>query len=104
MSDRIEQIKAMLEKEPDDSFLHYSLAMEYVSAGEHHLAAEAFGACLVVEPDNLPARVECAKALRTWGKLSEARAMFTEAMQIAVAKGDTHVGDYVRQQLEALGG
>jgi len=28
MSDRVETIRAMLEKEPNDPFLHYSLAMD----------------------------------------------------------------------------
>jgi tetratricopeptide (TPR) repeat protein len=39
---RINQIKAFLEKTPDDAFLNYALATEYVAVGEDHRALQIF--------------------------------------------------------------
>ena len=103
MSDREETIRAMLEKEPNDPFLHYSLAMEYASAGRAEDAVAAFGRCIELDENYLPAHVEAGKALRVAGKLDEARETFTKAQDLAVKLGNTHVADFVQAQLEALG-
>ncbi|MBI5724767.1 MAG: tetratricopeptide repeat protein [Planctomycetes bacterium] len=102
MPDRIATILRMLEKTPDDVFLHYSLAMEYVGAGRCDEAAGEFRKCAELDEKYLPAYVELGKAMRTAGKFDEARAAFDQAMKIAQEKRDRHVEDYVRQQLEIL--
>ena len=103
MSDREETIRAMLEKEPNDPFLHYSLAMEYASAGRAEDAVAAFRRCTELDENYLPAHVEAGKALRAAGKLDDARQTFTKAHDLAVKTGDSHVADFVQAQLEALG-
>lgn len=103
MSGRIEAILAMLEKEPDDPFLHYSLAMEYAAGGRPDAAAAAFRRCRELDEDYLPTYVEAGKALRAAGKLDDARRTFAEARDLAARLGETHVGDFVKAQLEALG-
>lgn len=40
MSNRLEQLKKMLETEPHDSFLNYALALEYAGANDLHKAIE----------------------------------------------------------------
>lgn len=100
--DRIARIQSLLVKSPQDTFLHYSLAMEYVSAGRHDEAADAFRRCTQVDPNYLPAYVEGGKSLRSAGRIDEARAMFQQALQLAQAKGERHTADHVRQQLEGL--
>ena len=69
MSGRIEAILAMLEKEPDDPFLHYSLAMEYAAAARPDDAVAAFRRCRELDENYLPAYVEAGKALRAAGKV-----------------------------------
>lgn len=102
MPDRIAMILKMLAKTPDDVFLHYSLAMEYVAAGKFDDAAGEFRRCTELDETYLPAYVELGKAMRTAGKFDESRAAFDQAMKIAQEKRDQHVEDYIRQQLEVL--
>ncbi len=102
MAERIEQIKSMLEKDPRDLFLHYSLAMEYASSERFDEAAEAFGKCLKLDDEYLPAYVEAGKSLRSAGRLDEARDIFAAALDVAIAKGETHMRDFVQQQLDAF--
>ncbi len=104
MTDRIEQIKKLLAREPDDVFLNYSLGMEYISAGDFDQAIEAFAKCESIEPAYLPAKIEMGKALRSAGRLAEARDAFTRALQSATAAGQQHAMDNIQAQLDSLPG
>ena len=103
MSERIETIKAMLQDNPGDVFLLYSLGMEQASLGRPDLAADALGECIAADADYLPAWIERAKVLRSDGQLDQARQTFQGALELAGRQGDTHAADAIRGQLEALG-
>lgn len=103
MSDRIDAIRKMLDAEPGDVFLHYSLGMELASAERYGEAARAFRRCIELDESYLAAYVEWGKALRSAGDLAGAREAFTAALNLAAEKGDAHVRDHVQQQLDALG-
>jgi len=103
MSERIEAIKAMLQDNPGDVFLLYSLGMEEVSLGRLDLAADALGECIAADAGYLPAWIERAKVLRSDGQLDQAREAFEGALELADRQGDTHAADAIRGQLEALG-
>jgi Flp pilus assembly protein TadD len=102
MTDRAEAIRRMLAKSPDDVFLHYSLAMELLAAGGADGAVDEFRRCIELDKSYLPAYVECGKALRAAGRLAEARQMLLAALDLAAAKGEKHVHDYISQQLQTL--
>ncbi len=102
MSNRIEAILSMLERTPDDVFLNYSLAMEYASVGDYDKAAATFKRCVELDEEYLPAYVEGGKCLRSGGNLDDAREIFTAALKLAESKGEAHIRDYIRQQLEGL--
>jgi len=102
MSERIQTIHSMLLSSPDDVFLHYSLAMEYATAGQYDKAVASFKRCIELDSQYLPAYVEAGKALRAAGDLAAAREAFAEGLDLATRKGDSHTRDFIRQQLEAL--
>ncbi len=101
---RIDAIRSLLDKSPQDVFLHYSLGMELASAGESTAAADSFRRCIELDAQYLPAYVEAGKTLRSAGDLAQARGIFSAGLELARAKGDVHTADYIRQQLEGLGG
>jgi len=102
MSDRIEAIRAMIEKSPGDVFLRYSLAMEYAAGGRYDQAVAEFRRCIELDGAYLAAYVEAGKCLRSAGRLDEAREIFTAALELASMQGETHTHDYIRQQIEGL--
>lgn len=102
MSRRVDAIRTMLARDPADVFLHYSLGMELAGEGDFPAATEAFEACIRLDPAYLPAYVERAKALRSAGQRDQARAVFEQAMTLAKSQKQTHVANYIRQQLEGL--
>lgn len=102
MTNRIESLKTMLEKSPREIFLHYSLGMEYASAGSTDLALAEFRQCVELNPAYLPAYVEAGKCLRAAGKLADARQMFQTGLDLAAKQDQKHIHDFLQQQLEGL--
>ncbi len=103
MPDRLARLLKMLQADPKDVFLNYSLGMEYASLMRHQEAADQFRKCIELDRSYLAAYVEAGKSLRAAGKLDDARAIFTEGLALAAAKGDGHLRDHIQQQLEGLG-
>ncbi len=101
-TERIEQIRSLLEKAPEDVFLHYSLAMELATADRCDEAAVEFRACMELDERYLPAYVEAGKVLRSAGELDQAREVFQAGLKLASETGDDHVRSFIAQQLEAL--
>ena len=103
MTERVEAIRSLLAKSPDDVFLHYSLAMELLSAERFDEAVAAFDRCMELDDQYLPACVEAGKASRSAGRADQAGEYFTRALALAGRLGDAHAQDAIRQQLEGLG-
>ena len=102
MTGRIDQIQKMLQAEPQDVFLHYSLGMEYLAAERFDEAVGEFQRCIELDADYLPAHVEAGKALRSAARPDEARDAFAAGMELAAMQGESHVRDYIQQQLDGL--
>lgn len=102
MSERIEQIRALLVHDPEDVFLHYSLGRELASAGQTDEALQAFRECTRLDKAYVPAYVEAGRCLRAAGREDEARAALQTALGIAETHGEQHTAENIRQQLEGL--
>jgi tetratricopeptide (TPR) repeat protein len=102
MADRIAAIEKMLQGSPEDTFLHYSLAMEYRAVGKLDQAQAEFGRCIELDADYLAAYVEGGKCLRSAGKQAEAREMFQQGLALAQRQRNQHIEDFIRQQLESM--
>lgn len=102
MADRIETIRKLLTKTPDDVFLHYSLGMELASRKDFDPAVAAFRRCIELDPRYVPAYVEAGKCLRSLGRLDDARDMFTAALAPAAKLPETHTRNFIQQQIDAL--
>ena len=102
MINRIEAILGMLAKTPDDVFLNYSLGMEYASAGRYDEAAGRFKRCSRLDENYIAAYVEAGKSLRSAGRLDEARKTFAAAIKLTATQGESHVRDYIQQQIDSL--
>ena len=87
---RREQIEEMLATDPNDSFLRYGLAMEYVSARDDEGALQRFGELFAVAPTYVPGYLQAGQALVRLGRTNEAAAMFRDGIAVARQRGDLH--------------
>ena len=65
---RKQQLEEMLAEDPNDPFLRYGLAMEYVSAGDDAAAAKCLQELIAVTPDYVPAYLQLGQAFLRQGR------------------------------------
>ena len=100
---RIDSIRKLLERSPEDVFLLYSLAMELLTAGQPAEALDRFRRVLELDADYLPAYPQAAKALQALGDKPAAAEMLRRGLAVAERKGDRHARDRIQLVLDALG-
>jgi predicted Zn-dependent protease len=99
---RIDQLKAMLAKEPDDLFLNFSLAMELAKADQPEECLAQFGRVLELNPDYVAAYLHKGKALMKMRRMAEAKAALQQGIAAAGRCGDHHAESQMEQLLEAM--
>jgi predicted Zn-dependent protease len=99
---RKQQIEEMLAEDPNDPFLRYGLAMEYVSAGQDEEAVRCFQELLQTSPDYVPGYMQAGRALARLNRLQEARALFQTGIATAGKQGDQHAAEEMAGFLEGL--
>ncbi len=101
---RIDAIRDLLGKTPDDAFLLYSLGMELLGAEKPAEAAGQFQRIIELDADYLAAYPQAARALEEAGHTESAAEMLRRGLAVAEAAGDTHAADRMKLLLGALAG
>jgi len=99
---RIEQLRTMLEKSPDDADLRYMLAQEHAKADDHDAAIEQYDACIARDADYLYAYFHKASSLQSAGRLPEAKQTLEIGLERAQAAGDPKAISELSAFLEGL--
>jgi tetratricopeptide (TPR) repeat protein len=99
---RKQQIEEMLAGDPNDPFLRYGLAMEFVSAGQDEEAVRCFRELIEKTPDYVPGYMQAGRALARLNRLEEARAIFQAGIAAARKQGDLHAAEEMTGFLEGL--
>ena len=100
--DRIEKLKEFLEREGEESFTLYALAMEYVSAGRREESLEYFDRVLRKDASYVPAYHQEAKVLAQLGRYVEARRVLEAGIPQAQQSGQFHTRDKMADMLKQL--
>lgn len=103
MTTRMEKIKAMLKDDPQDTFLRYSLAMEYNSHGQDAEALAAFADLTKDKSPHVPAFFQAAQLLARLQRYEESRTFLRDGIEQARAQGDTHAAGEMAEFLAQLG-
>lgn len=85
--ERIEQLKKFVKEEPEDAFLHYALALEYLKFDSGKAKSE-FEDLLRKHPHYLPTYYPAAHLMIELGDEAEAEKLFTKGMEIAKSQLD----------------
>jgi tetratricopeptide (TPR) repeat protein len=100
---RREKIEAMLLDEPGDTFLRYSLAMEYRSEGNHDASIAKLQELTADQPPYVPAFFMAAQQLVDLGRIDQARTFLREGIDEARRQGDSHAAAEMSELLSNLG-
>lgn len=103
MADRISQLKALLEQEPGDPFILYSLAHEYAKAGDAAHALAFFDRTLAADADYCYAYYHKARVQQQTGDAAAAKQTLETGLARAVACRDQKAESEIRLYLDSLG-
>lgn len=87
---RREKIEQMLEQQPDDVFLLYGLAMEYVREGDEEEGIRRLQRVTEVDPDYHSAYFQGGQILARQGESEQAREWVSKGIEAARRKGNSH--------------
>lgn len=99
---RKQQLEEMLAVEPNDPFLRYGLAMEYVSAGADEDAVRCFRELLNVNREYVPAYLQLGQALTRLGRPTDAADVYRRGVAVARQTGDAHAAEEMQGFLATL--
>jgi tetratricopeptide (TPR) repeat protein len=102
-SARLEILKNMVAQNPSDSFARYGLAMEYRNCDDLEAAAREFQTLLAADPDYAATYFHGGQTLERLGRIEEARAFYTQGLEVTARKGNLHARDELRAALDLLG-
>ncbi len=100
---RREKIEAMLQDDPGDTFLRYSLAMEYRSEGNAEESVRRLSDLARDPQPYVPAFFMAAQQLAELGNVDQARSMLREGIDEARRQGDSHAAGEMSEMLAMMG-
>jgi cytochrome c-type biogenesis protein CcmH/NrfG len=101
---RKEQILELLAEEPNDPFLRYGLAMEYVSEGNDDEAVRWLRELLRSSENYVPGHLQLGQALLRLGRLEEAKTAWERGVRVARVQGEQHAAEEMQGFLESMPG
>ncbi|EMI41585.1 MULTISPECIES: hypothetical protein [Pirellulaceae] len=100
---RREKIEAMLLDDPTDTFLRYSLAMEFRSEGNQEQSLVKLGELTRDSEPYVPAFFMAGQQLVELGRVNEARTMLRDGIEEARRQGNSHAAAEMSELLASIG-
>ncbi len=101
-SDRLETLLQFVKSNPQDAFVRYGLAQEYVNRGQLEKAVEEFNTLLANHADYQAAYYHAGQTYLKLGRKQEARESFEKGIELATRSGDAHSRSELEAALEEL--
>ena len=102
MASRREKIEALLEDDPNDAFLRYSLAMELDKEGQLDASAALFRGLMADSQPQVAAFFMLAQQLARQNQSLEAVGVLRAGIEQAEIRGDSHAAGEMREFLAGL--
>jgi Flp pilus assembly protein TadD len=102
MATRLDQLQKMLEREPNDTFLLYGLAMEFKKAGEYEAALEHLEKVVQLEPGHGYAFFQRGQIEESRGDVAAAKRAYVDGIAAATKSGDAHARSELEGALQEI--
>ena len=101
-NERMQKVREMLEKQPEDVFLMYAMAMELRKAGELQEAVEYLTRVTRKDVAYIPAYHQMGQVHTQAGKTAEARDAYQRGIAVAMKAGNRHAAEEMQAELDML--
>ena len=99
---RLEELQKFLEVEPNDSFTHYAIALEYASQKNLPEAIKKLEELILLDPNYIPAYQQLGYLLAQSDRKDDALIIFEQGIQTAALVGDTHAQKEMQEAIDEL--
>jgi tetratricopeptide (TPR) repeat protein len=103
MSDKLPKLQAMLEKQPNDPFLLYGIALEYKKTNAPARAIEFLDRCIAADQNYCYAYFQRGQVCEMAGDTDAARKSYEDGIVAAKRAGDAHAQGEIEGALQMLG-
>jgi tetratricopeptide (TPR) repeat protein len=101
-SERLKELKKFLEQEPNDSFTHYAIALEYASLKKIPEAIQKLEELILLDPNYIPAYQQLGYLFAQSGRQEAALLIFEKGIEAAALVGDTHAQKEMEEAMDEL--
>jgi tetratricopeptide (TPR) repeat protein len=102
MPTRSQQLEKMLEREPNDPFLLYGLALEHKKSSDFPRAIQLLHRTIEVDPGYCYAYYQLGQIHAANGDVATAKRVFEQGIAAATKKGDAHAAGEISAALAEL--
>ncbi|MNE26000.1 Tetratricopeptide repeat protein [compost metagenome] len=99
---RLEQLKQYLLNEPDDSFLKYAIATEYIKLEQLDEALNYFTELVTTDENYVGTYYHLGKLYEKLNKKDDAESTYKKGLMIARKAGNMHAASELQQALNAV--
>ena len=99
---RLDQLREMLNDEPDDAFLNYALALELDKHEQHEESLQLFEKLIKFDPPYVPAFFMAGQMLNRLDRNDEARTFLSQGIQQAQQQGNSHAAGEMAEYLDMI--
>jgi Tfp pilus assembly protein PilF len=99
---RITTLQTFLEKDPNDSFTRYALALEFLNGNELREAIRELESILNNDEEYIATYYQLAKAYVSIGEKEKAKSIYEKGITLTESKGDSHTNQELREALALL--
>ena len=96
------KLESMLEDDPNDPFLHYAIASEFLSEGDREKGLARLTQMLEDFPDYVAGWFRRGQVLAELQRVDEAKAILTHGIEVARQVGDAHAAGEMTELLATL--
>jgi tetratricopeptide (TPR) repeat protein len=101
-TERMEKLRAMLEKDGGDPFLLFAMGMEHKKLRQTAEAVDWFRKTLAKDPGYCVAYHQAALAYEDAGEIEQAKQLYREGIAVARKKGDEHAAGEMEAALSMI--
>ncbi len=100
--ERIKALTELLDKNPDDSFSRYALALEHVSLGETEGAIAELRELIHRDPKYLAAYHQLGQLYCKVNSTAKAKIIYRQGIELALEANDIHAKTEMEEELEEI--
>jgi Tfp pilus assembly protein PilF len=102
MSERLTSLFELYKKDPNDSFVVYGIALEYISKGNYDEAEKYLSEIIAKDSDYLPAYMQLAQVKENLNKIEEAKDIYKKGIEIAKKNNELRTASEMEEFLNEL--